>query len=257
MQNLKNNPASRIKFIKWLFFLLFFADLALIISTPRIINRGALFIQREDDFEALLMVLLFFVGYVLYYFYKKELDKSLNELKEFKLKHETLEERLDESLRHIGSINVQIQEIRSVFSDLEKYPESKKDFKFVLNYLTKKVLSIVNVDWVLVRIVNPEEFKTLAEYNQCRGTAILLKHNIANEELISGKSDKGDFSFVGSGQGNLNLRVFLIFPRVKINKEQEILLRVIINQLELTYIIFTSNYYKNSRSNANEGQNGT
>ncbi len=243
-----SDPHQRVKLLKWIFFSLLTLDIILIALTPRFISNGVGFIEKEEDVEGILIIILFVVGYVIYYFYKRELEKSLRQIEEHEMRNKTMEERLDGAIKHIGSLNVQIQEIRSIFSDLNKYPESKQDFKLVVEFLAKKILSLVSAEWVLIRIIDPLTLKTLKDHNQTRGSYILLKHQISNEELVNKRDEIKEFSVVESEPSGLSLRVFCIFPRSNLTQEQKVLLKAVANQLELIYLIFASNYYKNSHT---------
>lgn len=236
-----------IKLLRWLFLFLMAVNFILIIFTPRLINKGNFFVKEEEDLEVLIIALLFIIGYNIYFFYKRELNKRLKELNEYKNNQKTLEERLNDAFKHMGSLNLQINEIKSVFSDFKKYPENKSDFKLIMDFLANKILSIINADWVVIRILDLKNLQTLKEFSASRGSAVLLKYNLSNKELADGNAEH--FSCVCSEEKNLNLKVFCVFPKISISDEQEIFLRAIANQIEILFIIFTSNYYKNSHFN--------
>jgi len=66
----------------------------------------------------------------------------------------TAEEKMNDSFKYIGEINVQIQEIKSIFNKINKYPETKSDFKKTLRFFSERTLGMINVDWVLFRIID-------------------------------------------------------------------------------------------------------
>lgn len=228
----------------------------LIAETPRFISRGYLFLEREEDVEGIIILFLFAVGYAIYSFYKKEVEKSERVMEKIKKESQTTEEKLNEALKHIGSLNIQISEIRSVFSDLKKYPESKNDMRYLMKFLADKILSMANADWVIIRIINEENLNTIREYCETRGNAVLLKHNISNREIMEGKNNSEEIEYVGSEEKNTNIRVFCIFPKVGITRDQEIIIKTVTSQLELLFVIFSSNYYKNSHRNIIDESNG-
>jgi len=200
-------------------------------------------IAREEIAEGAVIALLLVVGYLASIIYKKEFDKYHNDLTELISCNSDLENSLKDAFSYIGEINVQLLEIKSVFSALQKYPESKKDYRSVLIFLARKALGIVNVDWVMFRIVNPESLRTIQEYSETRGSAILLKHNISNRAIVSNEAI-ADCSIVSSEQENLTIKAFCILPSEKLTENQIILLRAIVSEVEMLFIIFSSEYYR-------------
>ncbi len=225
----------------------------LIVLTPYFIRSRFGFLP-EEAVEGAIIAFLFLIGYFTLKLYQREVAKNLAELEKLKKTKNELSDSLEEAFRYIGAVNVQIQTIKSVFSSLEKYPESKKDFKRILHFLADRILALVNVDWVVLKIVNTQNQETLREHSATRGSAVLLKYNITNQDLISGQI-KGGYTVIASGQKNFFIKAFCIMPKAKINKEQKILIQAIVNQIEMLFIIFTSVYYKNSHlSNSNSAE---
>lgn len=226
----------------YLLVILFF----LIVLTPYFI-RSSIGLLPEEMVEGLIIALLFGVSYFILKLYQKEVAKNLAELERLKKDKNKLEDELEEAFRYIGAVNVQIQAIKSVFAGLDKYPESKKDFKRILYFLADRILAMVNVDWVVLKIVNTQNSETLREHSVTRGPAVLLKYNISNKDLIEGNIGE-EYIVIASKQKNFFVKAFCIIPKTKINKEQKIFIQAIVNQLEMLFIIFTSVYYKNSNS---------
>ncbi len=233
------------KMLERFYFLFLFLLYLLIILTPYIIRSGISFFE-EEYLEAIIISILIMIGYYVLVLYRREVNKNLKALKELEEKNKTLEDRLMESFKYIGSVNVQIQEIRSAFSNLDKYPENKKDYKYILQFFSEKILGIVDVDWALLRIINTTNNNILREYSKIRGKSMLLKCAFSNEELIDGKVE-GNYSVIRSTQENFTVKTICVFPKKKISNEQTIIIKAIVNQLEMLFLIFASNYYKNSR----------
>ena len=165
-----------------------------------------------------------------------------------------MEERLMSAFKHIGSVNVQIDEVRSAFSEIKKYPENKKDFKYILQFLVNKVLCMTDSDWVLFRIIDAANTSTLGEYYEARGDTASLKYKFSNKKLLVNDSIHG-CTIVKSTQENFTIKTCCIFQASLINRDQEILIKAIVNQLEMLFLIFSSNYYKNT-SNGKKISNG-
>jgi len=218
----------------------------LIIFTPIFINRGLFFIE-EEPFEAIIITLLFATGYLIYSAYKKESENAKKQLVIAEQNKKDMETRLTEAFRYIGAVNVQIQEIKNVFSHLDRYPENKQDIKYIFEYMAGNILGIIDVDWVLLRIINLPDFNTLREHCGTRSSAVMLKHQIHNKNLIKNNADD-DYMALTSDQTNLNIKAFVIFPRTKITENQKILIKAIVNQLEMLFIIFAFNHNQRGRS---------
>ncbi len=150
---------------------------------------------------------------------------------------------INELLKYIGGINVQISEIKSYFADIKKYPTTKSDMKNIYKLMADKVLAVVNVDWVVFKIIENTQAKMLSEYGQARGGAKLPSAKISNQELIN-KEARIDYEIIRSNQANSNVTVCCVHPRVKLNKSQQIFLERLVDDLCMFYLIFSSVHYK-------------
>jgi len=235
-----------IKLLERTYFSFLFVIFLLVVFTPYIVGSGFLFLG-EEVLEVVVIAFLSVAGYVILRLYRREVARNLKELEKIKKEKYNLESRLAEAFKHIGAVNIQIQEIKSIFSDIKKFPESKKDFKYILQFFSNKILSIINVDWVIIRIINMQNSVTLREYCGTRGEAVLVKYKINNEDLLK-KKELDSYKVITSSWENFRLKTFCIIPTQKISREQEDLTKAIITQLEMLFIIFSSSYYKDSRS---------
>jgi len=222
---------------------------ALIVCTPYIIANNALlkniiFIEAEFV-EGFLITVLLIITYFVSVRYRKELDNYRSRIKELSVKKADVESRLSDAFKYIGAVNVQVKEIQSLFSSLKKYPKDKKDFKNSFRFLAEKVLCVVNVDWVIFRIINVDSLRTVREYSETRGKAVLLKNNISNKSIVTTEAIDG-FSIVSSDQSNLTIKVFCIIPSEALTTTQKNLIKTIVNALEMLFIVFTSQYYRKS-----------
>jgi len=219
--------------------------IVVIILTPLLISDG-FSIFDEEIVEVIIIALLFAVSSIIYVFYQNELKRNQEALENAEKHRLTLEERLDDAFKHIGQVNVQIQEIRFIFNGLKKYPESKNEFKNILKYFAEKVLGIIAVDWVLFKIIDIENIKTLGEHYQRREGAIFSANKIGNNDLIN-KISLESYNILCSEQGNLNIKVYCILPKFEIAKQTEIFIKAVLNQLEMLFVIYSSGYYKNNK----------
>jgi hypothetical protein len=233
-----------IRLLERTYFSVLVAIFLLIVLTPYIIGSGLTVIQEEIA-EVGAIILLFTVGYIVLLLYRKEVDKSQRELNRLKQVKGALETRLSEAFKYIGTVNIQIKEIKSVFSDIRKFPENRGDFRYVLQFLAERTLSMVNAKWVVFRIVDMRSLNTLSEYSEIRGKVAPHKHKISNKELTSNEKSEG-ITIVGSGQENFHVKTFCIIPKEKLSSESKVFISAVANQLEMLFLIFTSTYYKNS-----------
>ncbi|NCF74869.1 MAG: hypothetical protein GWO87_00050 [Xanthomonadaceae bacterium] len=217
------------KFYFFLNIIIFFLTVSIIHLIKGDININDKIIIQEEYAESFFIMILFIGSYLLFKLYKKEMKK--------------IKINLDDAFKYIGKVNVQLQEIEKNFTGFKKFPENKKEFKNILKFFAGNALSIVNSDWVLIRIIDVSNLKTLREYAQARGNSILLKSEISNKMLVENKIIN-KHTVVTSSQNNLGLKTYFIFPLKKISKEQKILIKTIINESEMMFIIFSSKFYK-------------
>jgi hypothetical protein len=241
-----------IKFLEKLYLTLLIGISIVIIFTPLIINSG-LSIVPEEVLEFIIIALLFGVGYILVMLYRKEVNKNLEKCKILDTEKNSMEERLTHAFKHIGAVNVQIDEVRSAFSEIKKYPENKKDFKYILQYLGNRVLCMTDSDWIFFRIIDSTNLSTLSEYYAARSNTTLLKYNFSNKKLLENNSIE-DFTIISSTQENFTIKTFCVIQSSLITKDQEIFIKAIVNQLEMLFLIFSSHYYKDAYNNKIESK---
>jgi len=202
---------------------------------------------KYNTFQEILFSLgLFIFAFLLYGLYRKEADKNTFEFETLKQDKLGLEEKIDEAFKHIGKLNVQVEEIHSVFNDIKKYPENKNDLRYILNFLSGKVLAMTNADWICFKIINPSAYKILAEYNKVRGNhencnEVMPKVNITTDSLLAKEAPPGHtLVWSWAEKDGLNLRVFCILPKEELSREEKVFIKAIVNQLEMFYLIFSS-----------------
>jgi hypothetical protein len=209
-----------------------------IILTPLVVTK-AFSIFEEETLEVILITALFLVGYFIYRLYKRQVEKDKVELRELQRDRDDLESRLDEAFRHIGKINVQIDEIRDVFSNIDKYPESHEEIKHIFHYLAHKILGLVDSPWVILRVIDISSLATQKEHIESRGGSQAQIPNISNKDLLTNEVLDG-WQVLKSEQSNLNVKAFCILPANHISDDQKILIQAITGQLEMLFLIFSS-----------------
>jgi len=182
--------------------------------------------------EAFVIATLFVVGYVIFRLYKSEIDKN--------------KDKFEEAIQYIGGLNIQLDSLKSLLNDVRKYPENKTDFRNILILMADKILSIVNCEWVVLRLIDAKTLQTLSEHSGSRGSAILLKYSISNKNIIEGKQIE-DCTILVSTKDNVDVQTCVILSINGISDEQQILINTIINNIGMLYIIFSSTFYKNKK----------
>ncbi|MEK7160917.1 MAG: hypothetical protein AAB724_02725 [Patescibacteria group bacterium] len=200
---------------------------ALIIATPHLIHWQAIFLSDglKEIIEAGILSFLVIVAFITRFLYEKRLKQK--------------EEELNETLKYIGAVNLQVDQIKSIFDTHTRYPENKKDFKSLFESLAKKVLAGVNCDWVLFRIISLTDGKTLTEYGKARSQAVVFKYEIKNDALLKNGILEGH-CMVSSIQENFNTKVFCVVPVDSLSENQQVLIKAIVDNLGMLYVIFES-----------------
>lgn len=227
--------SKKYKKTRWIILSLIIANIFLIIDTPFLEIR--LWNFSEEWSESILIFSLFLLMTLLFSFYSREANK-------YHKQQEDLEERLRETFKYIGSINLQLEEMKKVFSSVNKYPESKKDIQALFAHTAERILGIINIDWVLLKIVDVRNGNNLHEYFISRGNKRVEKMKIDNKTLLSGECPEEKCGIIKSNQENFNIKAFCILPTAVKNDNQKFLINSIVNQLEMLFIIFNSLYYK-------------
>lgn len=221
------------KMAKKIFMSVIFLDMLFIIIVPFINIRIIGLSDEGTEFFFILIALILMV--VTFRFYNRE--EKYN-----KIYQEGLEDRLRETFKYIGSVNLQIEEMKKVFSNV-KYPENKKDLHALFINMSERILGIVSADWVLLRIIDVNNYSTLHEHFIVRGNKKAERIKFENKCLFDGSCLTDNQVFVESTVENFNIKAFCILP-IAVTKDQEFMIKSITNQLEMMFVIFNSLYYK-------------
>lgn len=246
MKNINFHPL----FLKILYLITFFMLFAFIVFTPSLINGPARITEklvfREDTIEGSLLCVLFLLSILILNLYKGEVYKHKEQIKKANKDKMAIADRLHSSDQYIGMLNVQINEIKSIFNSISKYPETKAELKETYRFFGKRILGIVNSNWVLIRIINCDSQRTIGEHFEIRHSYSADYPHISNRMIIEDKTIPL-FTSVISNPENLNILVFCIMPVDKINKDQRIFIQAIINEITKMFVILQSSLYKNEK----------
>jgi|WetSurMetagenome_2_1015567.scaffolds.fasta_scaffold17830_3 hypothetical protein len=238
-------------FLQILYLSIYIVLASLIIITPILITGSVkisetLFID-EEIIEVILLGILFTLSVLIFILYKREAYRQEELIKKMKNDKKTTEERLFDSLSYIGKVNVQLEEIKSIFNTANKYPETKNDFKKSFRFLSERVLGIVNTNWVLLRIINSATQKTISECFETRQGSSCSYPHVSNRMIVENQIIL-PFTAIVSNPPNLNFLVCCTLPTDKINNDQRMFIQAIVNEITMVFVILNSSYYKNENT---------
>ena len=202
------------------------------------------FVLEEDALEALLIATLLGLAYIVHRAYRRELEN-------LKKSNVGLTKSHSEAFKYIGTVNVQLQKLWAIFSGFQRYPETKAEFQRILSSSALNARGVVNTEWILIRIINQNNFRTITEHWEFFAEATYPHVRISNRALVEGTTIAG-FSIVCSCRNNLDVNVACIIPVKALIREEKILIEAIVGELEMLFIIFTLQYLQKFYSNPNQ-----
>lgn len=232
-------------FLQIIYLTIFIILFAFIIYTPTLITGSASITKKliieEETIEGILLGILFLLSIFIFNLYKRDVNRHQELIKKINNDKKRVEERLINADQYIGRINVQLQEINSIFSNISKYPETKNDLKNTFRFFGNRILSIVNSNWVLFRIINSITQRTIIELIETRQGFSFNCPHVSNKMIIE-KQSIPPFTSVISKPENLNVLVFCIIPIENTSNEQQVFVQAILNEITKLFVIMNSTY---------------
>jgi hypothetical protein len=207
------------------------------------VNLTSKLILQEETFEGALICIMFIISILILNLYKREVNNHKELINKISNEKKKIENRLTDSEQYIAIMNVQMQEIKSIFNTIDKYPETKEGLKKSLTFLGQRVIGIVNSEWVLFRIIDSKTQRTLFEHFGTRRGYSNGYPRVSNRMIIA-KDNILPFSYLISSPNNLNILVSCIMPVNEISNDQQIFIQAIINEITKLFVILNSLYYK-------------
>ena len=215
--SVKKDKSNRIGVFRALYLLAAVLLAILTISIPYLVKDSLKFgkdlVLAEETVECSLIALMLLLGYAVIKFYR-------------------------------GKVNVQIAAIKSNLNSMRKYPQFKADLDKTLKILAQSALGIAGADWVEFRIIDLDSHRTIREHHEARAGSTAPRCNTGNRAIVDGRSLPG-YSVVSSEWENLTVKAFCILPIEKLTANQEVFLKDLVGELEMLFVIFASQYYKN------------
>jgi hypothetical protein len=234
-------------FLQIIYIVIFIVLFAIIIYTPTLIkgpvNLTSKLILQEETFEGALICIMFIISILILNLYKRDVNKQMELVSKISNEKKKIEDRLTDSEQYIAIMNVQIQEIKSIFNTVDKYPETKEGLKKSLTFFGSRVIGIVNSEWVLFRIIDIKTQRTIFEHFGTR-QGYSDGYPLVSNRMITEKDNILPFSYLISSPNNLNILVTCIIPVDKISNDQQIFIQAIINEITKLFVILNSLYYK-------------
>ena len=237
------NSIDATKYLKFTYMVTIALLLSAVVLTPFFIRSHLVllkkYIIREDAVEAVFIIVLLLIAYILSTIYKKELRKYRQQTHKLILDNRDLSSRLDDAFKYIGGVNVQIQQIRSIFCGLKRYPVTESAFKRDLTLFARKVMEIVNADWVMIRIICQENLRTMKEHLESRRNVNFACKGISNKAIVAKRAIEG-YSIVTSSHYNSVIMGVCVVPKKRLTVEEKILVEATTNQIEMLFLIYLS-----------------
>jgi len=211
--------------------LIFLAAISALVSFTPIIVQWEFAGIEQETVEALILLSFSAIVLLTASFYSRKLI----------LRSQTV----NETVTQLGVVNLQVQQLRSVFEDVKNFPETRLEFKVLVSGFAEKILSIINCQWVTFRLVETGgRHNTLLEYSQARGGAVLpAKNKLSNKMLFDDEPLPGA-AIISSNQDNLGVKTFCIISVDAINENQKGLIGIIVNNLSIYYLFFVAVFQK-------------
>jgi len=243
---MKNKKVTQTKYLVIVYMLTLGLLFTVVVTTPLFI-RGHVsltkkFVLEEDAFETFLIAILLSIAYIVHQAYKRELEN-------LKKSNDGLTRSHTEAFKYIGTVNVQLQKLRTIIFGFQRYPETKAEFQRILSSSARNAREIVNADWILIRIIDQNNFRTINEHWEIFAGATCPNVRISNRALIEGKTITG-FSIVCSRRNNSAVNVVCIIPVKTLGSEEILLIEAIAGELEMLFIIFTLHYLQEGYANS-------
>lgn len=213
------------------FFIILAVNFIFIAFVPFLIQES--FFGLSQQFSVfILTAILLIIAYIVSLLYLREFRR----LRRYQI---NLEDRLQETFKYIGSVNLQMEEMKESFSNFKKYPENKKDIKTVFAYFAEKILSILNIDWVVLRVIDTNTKHSLRDERFTRNNQKVEFKKFDNGEILKGSYKSNDFSVIQSDQEGFYMKTCCILPVKVKNADQEFFVRSMVSQLEMLFIVFS------------------
>ncbi|MEJ2660630.1 MAG: hypothetical protein P8Z73_07905 [Desulfobacteraceae bacterium] len=139
-----------------------------VIAMPLVIRHGFSvahrFVIEEQRLETVLIVLLFIVSFFILRGFKRALGAYERAVRHVGMEKSRLMSRLSDAFGYIGAVNVEIKEIQSIICGVSHYPQTKREFKQLLDQLGGKAMAVAGASWIVIRMISRCSGRTVKEH---------------------------------------------------------------------------------------------
>ena len=239
------------KKVKKLKFLIGFYHCALVfilfsvIAMPLMIQHGIPvtreFIIEEGTLTTILIIILLGISYYILKGFKHTLKAHEREVYRAGEERSSLVSRLTEAFNYIGTVNVELQAVQSFLCGIEHYPQTRREFKRLIDYLTAKAMIVAGTPWIVIRLMGRCSGRTIKECTAERQKGFLPSVVMGNREILEDRHVEGRRT-ISSRQKNLDLLTVCILPAIPLPKEKIILIMAITNQVEMFFLLYRTGF---------------
>jgi hypothetical protein len=212
-----------------------------VVAMPLVIRHGLSlahrFVIEEESLETVLIALLLGVSFFILKGFKRTLGAYERAVRRAGLDKSRLMARLTDAFSYIGAVNVEIKEIESIVCGVAHYPQTKKEFKQLLDQLAAKAMAVARADWVVIRMIERCTGRTVKEHFMEASDGVLPSSTIGNREILEGRQVAG-LRAIRPGQEDLELLTVCILPATPLSEEDIVLITAIANQIEMMFLIY-------------------
>jgi hypothetical protein len=238
-------PVRRLKFLIFFYLGALIFLLLSVVAMPMVVQHGLpvtrTFIIEEEILETSLIVVLFGISYFILRAFKRTMKAHELAVDRAVEEKSRLVSRLSEAFGYIGNVNVELQAIQSILCGVERYPQTKRELKRLIDHLAAQAMTIARAPWVVIRMINRCNGRTIKEYAIVHPKGVLPSTTIGNREILEDRHVEG-LRKIGSCQKNLDLLTVCILPRNQLSKEESILITAITNQIEMFFILYRTGF---------------
>lgn len=231
--------------LEWisLIYLLFFV---LAVMSPSIIS-GDIWGVPEQHVEEVLIFIFGLSGLATFSIYERIMERRLKERDEALSQSEKAIKELLESYKYIGSVNRQIDVLKTLVNETSLTIVGKESYeKDLMKSILSNAAASVNAKGAFVRILDVEKLRTEREYHHENLNSKALR--VANKELKNLHQFGAPYAFMRTEDGNEIIAVpsdrkdstvkaylILVADAADVSEIEVSLLKVFANQAELVY----------------------
>ncbi len=237
-----SDPNQKVRVYKRVYALIMGALGASAVAMPLFI-RGKLVLSdriiiEEELLEMFLIALILSISLLISKLYEVRLRENRERIDRLAAEQRMLTNSLSEAYHYIGTVNVEVSELQNLFCDLDRYPQSRNDFKNMLCILADKTMMLAKSDWAVIRIIGLDNQRTLKECRRGKLGDEISTLRIGNRAILAGE-DLNDLSIIGSRQRSPYFKTVCITGGGNLPAEARRIIEAIAGIAEMLFLIFS------------------